>query len=114
MTVRALQNPPAQGAGDTEPYVVFVLLHARPERADDLQSRLLRQVEPTRSEPGCLDYHLARDRSDSDRFFFYEAYVDAAAFQTHLDMDYNRALLAELPAYLAEEADVRFGCIPAA
>ncbi len=109
MTVLALNNLPAQGAGDTGAYIVFVLLHARPDRADDLQARLVRQVEPTRSEPGCLSYQLARDRNDPNRFFFYETYVDIDAFRTHLDMPYNRALLRELPPYLAEEPDVRFG-----
>lgn len=109
MTVPALQNLPGQAEGDTGVYVVFVLLHARSDRADDLQRRLTRQIEPTRAEPGCLEYHLARDRIDPDRFFFYEAYTDIAAFQAHLDMDYNRALLAELPPYLIEEPDVRFG-----
>lgn len=112
MTVPALQDLPAQSEDDTGPYVVIVLLHARADRADDLQARLVSQIAPTRSEPGCLDYQLVRDRIDSQRFFFYEAYADAAAFQTHLDMDYNRALMAELPPYLDQAPDVRFGAIP--
>ena len=112
MTVAGLAHLPVQDERDSGPYVVFVLLRARAGRADELQARLLRQVGPTRAEPGCLQYDLARDRTDPDRFFFYEAYTDLAAFQAHLDMDYNRALLAELPPYLAQEPDVRFGSIP--
>ncbi len=114
MTTPGLSNLPAQSPDDNGPYIVFVLLHARPERADALEIRLLRQVEPTRAEPGCQEYHLARDRSDPTRFYFYEAYDDLAAFQSHLEQDYNSALLTELPPYLAEDPEVRFGAMAGA
>lgn len=114
MTTPGLSDLPAQPAADNGPYLVFVLLHARPELADALEVRLLRQVEPTRAEPGCREYHLGRDRRDPTRFYFYEAYDDLAAFQTHLDQDYNRALLTELPPYLAQDPDVRFGAMAGA
>ncbi len=109
MDVAGLQNLPVPGVEDRGPYIVFVLLRAQPERADALEARLLRQVGPTRAEPGCVAYNLARDRIDPDRFLFYESYTDLAAFQSHLEMGYNRTLMRELPSYLAEEPDVRFG-----
>lgn len=114
MTTPGLIDLPEQPAADTGPYLVFVILHAHPELADALEARLLQQVEPTRAEPGCREYHLARDRRDRTRFYFYEAYDDQAAFRTHLDQDYNRALLTELPPYLVEDPDVRFGSMAGA
>lgn len=111
MTVAALDNLPEPVAGDAGPYVVLVLLHARHELADELEARLLRQIEPARSERGCIAYHLARDRTDPDKFYFFEVYVDVTAFRSHLDQDYNTALLSELPPYLLVEPDVRFGSV---
>jgi len=109
MTVPALAHLPEPDASDAGPYVVLVLLHAHHDRADELEARLLRQVEPARAEAGCTAYHLARDRTDPDKFYFFEAYTDVAAFRRHLDEDYNQVLLSELPLYLRMDPDVRFG-----
>lgn len=36
-----------------------------------------------RDEPGCLTFDVMRDRSDPDRVWLYEVYVDEAAFEAH-------------------------------
>lgn len=37
-----------------------------------------------RDEPGCLSFDVLRDRSDPDRVWLYEVYVDEAAFEAHM------------------------------
>lgn len=37
-----------------------------------------------RDEPGCLTFDVLRDRSDPDRVWLYEVYVDEAAFEAHM------------------------------
>ena len=40
------------------------------------------------AEPGCLAYRLHRSTKDPDLFFFYETYVDDAAFAAHRNAPY--------------------------
>jgi quinol monooxygenase YgiN len=36
------------------------------------------------NEPGCLRFDIIQDNADPNRFYFYEVYVDEAAFNAHL------------------------------
>ena len=45
---------------------------------------LRNMVEPTRAEPGHLDYQVFRDPKDPSLFAGFERYTDESAFQEHL------------------------------
>ena len=63
---------------------VVARLRAAPGKGDALAALLTEQVGVVRkAEPGCLAYRLHRSPKDPDQFFFYETYVDDAAFETH-------------------------------
>jgi hypothetical protein len=55
---------PVPAPDETTPYSLFGLAKAKAGKADALAARLLALVEPTRSEPGVLQYHVHRDRDD--------------------------------------------------
>jgi quinol monooxygenase YgiN len=94
--------------GESSPYTLLVILRAKPDRADDLNELLLRQVDQTRAEPGSVVYYLNRGRSDRTTFYFYEAYSSISAFRDHLDSPYIKRLLAELPPYLTTDVEMIF------
>ena len=49
-----------------------------------LEALLTEQVGVVlKAEPGCLVYRLHRSVKDPELFYFYEAYKDDAAFETH-------------------------------
>ncbi|QKW23384.1 antibiotic biosynthesis monooxygenase [Kitasatospora sp. NA04385] len=80
--------------------LVLAVLRARPERADALESALLALVGPTRAEPGCLAYTVARA---GERFLVAERYADAAARDAHFAAPYVTALLGRFPQLLSGE-----------
>ena len=41
-------------------------------------------VEPTRKEPGCIEYDLCQDAADPTRFAMIETWRDEAALAVHL------------------------------
>jgi quinol monooxygenase YgiN len=41
-------------------------------------------VEPTRKEPGCIEYDLCQDLADPTRFAMVETWRDEAALAVHL------------------------------
>jgi len=36
-----------------------------------------------RDEPACLRFDVLQDKSDPDRYYFYEVYHDEAGFEAH-------------------------------
>ena len=63
---------------------VVARIRAAQGRGDALAALLTEQVGVVRkAEPGCLAYRLHRSAKDPELFFFYETYVDDAAFAVH-------------------------------
>eukprot|EP00930_Biecheleria_cincta_P023315 TRINITY_DN1686_c0_g1_i1.p1 TRINITY_DN1686_c0_g1~~TRINITY_DN1686_c0_g1_i1.p1 ORF type:complete len:252 (-),score=55.66 TRINITY_DN1686_c0_g1_i1:52-726(-) len=64
---------------------VLVTVEIKKDRIDDFLKAMEDDVTKSRDkalDPGCLRFDLLRDRDNSDKFVFYEVYVDdeAAAF----------------------------------
>jgi quinol monooxygenase YgiN len=57
----------------------------RPGQVDAVQSAHLSMIDPTRAEPGCLDYDLYQPIDDPSVMFFYENWTDQAALDQHMN-----------------------------
>jgi len=68
---------------------VVATLRAAKGKGDALAAMLTEQVGVVRkAEPGCTAYRLHRSVKDPDQFYFYETYVDEAAFELHRNAPY--------------------------
>ncbi|WP_328414459.1 antibiotic biosynthesis monooxygenase [Micromonospora sp. NBC_00389] len=56
-----------------------------PGAVDVVRQAHLAMVEPTRAEPGCLDYDLYQTREDPRVMFFYENWTDQDALARHMN-----------------------------
>ena len=66
-------------------YVVTAFWRAK-EGQEETVARALRQLmQLSQAEPGCLFYQAHRSPEDPRQFFIYEQYVDAAAFDAHVN-----------------------------
>lgn len=72
---------PEADRGETGPYCVIAQHRAKPGLADALEQRMLADIPLTRAEPGCLQFHLHRDRADRNLFVVYEIWRDLAALK---------------------------------
>lgn len=43
-------------------------------------------IEPTRKEPGCIEYWLHQDDDDPAEFTFYENWTNRAEWDKHMEM----------------------------
>ncbi|MBP0450069.1 antibiotic biosynthesis monooxygenase [Kitasatospora sp. RG8] len=82
--------------------------HPKPERAEELKQLLLSFVEPTRQEPGCLEYHFHEDRDEPGVFVFYEAWRSQADLDAHLALPHLRDFRERRMDYLTEDLEIRF------
>jgi quinol monooxygenase YgiN len=74
------------------PYVVCAKWTAKEGEAEAVAAAIEKLAPLSRQEPGMLLYQPHRDPGNPSVFFFYEQYVDPAAYQAHVDSDHFRAL----------------------
>ncbi|MEU8773468.1 putative quinol monooxygenase [Streptomyces sp. NPDC048606] len=80
------------------PIALYGFLRPRPERADEVRDILSSFVEPTRGEPGNLQYHL--HEHEDRRFFLYEVWRSQEDLDRHNATPPLRAFLENLPVFL--------------
>ena len=81
-------------------YAIFVSVKIKPDKVD----QFLEVIEDdsicsVRDELGCVRFDVLQDTSDPLQYYFYEVYVDEAAFQAHTQTPHlarGRAAAAEV------------------
>ncbi|MFS0828860.1 putative quinol monooxygenase [Pseudomonas phoenicis] len=80
---------------------------AHPERADDFERLFRAYVEPSRREPGCIEYHMLRDLEDPSLFIFFEVWASEHDFNAHMALPHMRTFVEQRAEYLEGEFDVQ-------
>ncbi|SDB89714.1 Quinol monooxygenase YgiN [Sanguibacter gelidistatuariae] len=86
------------------PVVLIGTARPLPGREEALRSLLLSFAEPTRAEPGSVQYLLHTDPAGN--FVFYEHWRSAADLQAHLDLPHMQDFLARRGTYLDGDLDI--------
>lgn len=64
---------------------------AKADQVEFVKSELLKLIELTKAEQGCLDYNLHQDNENPAHFMFYENWQSCEMWQHHMDADYMAA-----------------------
>ena len=94
-----LPHLPQPGIGEDTPYCVIAKHRAAPGQGAALVTRMLEDLKATRSEPGCLQFHIHRDRSDPDLIVIYEVWRSIVALKSHFGEGYVQKFVADAGAY---------------
>lgn len=81
---------------------------AKEEKLDELRTRLLKMVEFTKQEDGCLFYDLHVDRNNPTIFYFLEGWKDEAALAFHDQTPYVKAIIKDAPELTTDGIKVNF------
>jgi len=57
--------------------------HAKPQYRDELIRELLKLIEPTRAEPGCIYYELYLDNEDPNFIILSSKFMNLKALDDH-------------------------------
>jgi quinol monooxygenase YgiN len=60
---------------------------------------MLEDLEATRAERGCLQFHIHRHRADPDLIVVYEIWGSIGALRSHFDEAYVRRFVDDAAAY---------------
>lgn len=65
---------------------VIAHLRALDGQIEETRAFLTGLIEPTRKEPGCIEYWLHQDDDDPAEFTFYENWTSREAWDRHMEM----------------------------
>ncbi|AJO76436.1 putative quinol monooxygenase [Pseudomonas sp. MRSN 12121] len=85
------------------------ILHAktRPEMSEAFETLFRAYVEPSRAEPGCIEYHMLRDQQDPSLFIFYEIWESQAHLDVHSNLPHMKAFFDRRMDYLERDFEIR-------
>jgi quinol monooxygenase YgiN len=78
-------NRPRARADSPTQMTLLPFFTVKAGEVDTVRQAHQEMVEPTRAEPGCLDYDLYQSREDPAVMFFYENWSDQQALATHMN-----------------------------
>lgn len=70
---------------------IVAKIWAKPEKRELVKNELLKLIDTTRAENGCIDYDLHQDNDNENLFLFYENWESRELWQQHM----NNSHLAE-------------------
>jgi quinol monooxygenase YgiN len=75
---------------------------AKQDTVEAVKAELLKLIEPTRQEEGCLEYTLHQDSTDPTLFIFYETWESDAHLERHMKTDHFTRFVAAVDGLLRE------------
>lgn len=85
---------------------VLARITARPDKIEELTSVLLRLVEETRQEKGCISYRLLQNKADPADFTIVEEWISDSVIDIHLGSAHVQEAFAKAGSLLAKEPDI--------
>ena len=73
---------------------LVVKVVAKKDSVEELKRELLKMVEPTRREDGCMEYNLHQDNENPAVFFFYENWKSEEALEQQIAMPHFQGFVA--------------------
>lgn len=91
----------------SEHYGFILKAKIRPDKAEAFEALFRAYVEPSRAEPGCIEYHMLRDQQDPTLFVFYEIWASKAALDVHSALPHMREFFDKRMDYLERDFDIQ-------
>jgi quinol monooxygenase YgiN len=91
---------------DDKKVTVVARIKAKPGLESRVGAALEALVQPTRKEPGCINYDLHQSSDDKSLFLFYENWKSKGDLDKHLEMPYLRDFLTKSTDILDEPVEI--------
>ena len=86
----------------TKPLTIVARIEAKKEKIALVKSELLKLIEPTRKEEGCLQYDLHQDNDNPAVFLFFENWKTRELWQVHMNNDSLKAYMQATEGAVAQ------------
>jgi quinol monooxygenase YgiN len=85
---------------------VLALVKAKEGMEETVGKELLSLVNPTRLEPGCINYDVHQAADDRSQFMFYENWKSMDDLEKHREMPHMKAFKQKIGSFLTEPIEV--------
>ena len=82
---------------------IVAKIKASEDAVEIVRTELLKLIEPTRKEKGCIDYILFQDNEDPSVFLFYETWETAEDLERHMDSEHFNACFEKIEHMIQTE-----------
>lgn len=82
---------------------VVAQVTAKIEAVETVKAELLKMLEPTRNEEGCIEYRLHQDNENPAIFVFYENWKNLACLEQHMNSRHFQAYVAAVGDLIADK-----------
>lgn len=76
---------------------------AQADSVEAVKAELLKLIQPTRQEKGCIEYNLHQDNQDPAVFLFYETWESAGALGQHIQTDHYTSYIRAVDGKIKEK-----------
>jgi quinol monooxygenase YgiN len=73
---------------------VVAKVTAKSDVIEAVKAELIKLIEPTRQEDGCIEYRLHQDNDDPSVFVFYESWQSLACLEQHTNSQHFQSYVA--------------------
>lgn len=91
----------------SDAYGFILKAKTRPEKAEAFKAMFLEHVAGSRTEPGCIEYHMLQDEEDPSLFVFFEVWASKAALDVHSALPHMKAFFDVRMEYLERDFEVQ-------
>jgi quinol monooxygenase YgiN len=77
---------------------------AKTDSVESVKNEMLKLIEPTRKENGCIGYNLHQDNEDPAVFVFYETWESLACLDKHMNTDHFKSFVSSVSSLVEEMA----------
>lgn len=82
------------------------------EAVEIVKPELLKLIEPTRLEEGCIEYRLHQDNDASNVFIFFEIWESMQCLERHMATQHFNKYIAAVDGMIAEKTVHKMTRIP--
>jgi quinol monooxygenase YgiN len=68
-------------------------IEAKKNKIEFIKEELLKLIEPTKAEEGCIEYRLQQDNQNPEFFLFFEIWENRELWQKHMDSEHLQNLI---------------------
>lgn len=81
---------------------VIATIESKADCIESAKSEMLKMIEPTLKEDGCIDYTLHQDNNNPAVFIFYETWHSEDDLQKHMQTPHMKKFLSATKELLAD------------
>jgi len=82
---------------------VVAKIVAKKESVESVKNEMLKLIEPTRKEQGCIEYNLHQDNEDPAVLVFYETWENRACLDKHMSTDHYKNYVSAVGGLIDEK-----------